>query len=266
MNLFLNKVRSKVRSLVLSFAGSFATPKPGIHILNSHFVSLFNSNYALFDNFLFNLKNYGEFVRIEEAVNILSEKKIPRHDVLIAFTFDDGFEECASIIAPTLEKHDCNAAFFINGGFIDGNLEYKMKFTNEIVLAPAKKPMSRLEIRKLSCKGHIIGSHTFDHINMNSSDVEFVESQIRKNKLWLKEITNENCDYFAFPFGQLHHINKNTLKIALKYHKYIFSGTNYRNYYSCNGQILNRRHIEPDWPPSHIKYFLDVKKIYDNWN
>jgi peptidoglycan/xylan/chitin deacetylase (PgdA/CDA1 family) len=200
-------------------------------------------------------------VRVEDAVNQIEQKRITK-DCLVSFTYDDGFEECHSIIAPALEEFKINAAFFINGGFIGGNEKYKENFTENIVKVSGKKPLSWSNVKNLHQRGHIIGSHTLDHVNMNSTDYEYIDFQISKNKQLIEECISDICEYFAFPFGQFRHINNETLSQAEKYHKYIFSGTDYKNYYSFNNRVINRRHIESDWPRSHIKYFLSTKKSF----
>jgi peptidoglycan/xylan/chitin deacetylase (PgdA/CDA1 family) len=181
---------------------------------------------------------------------------------LVSFTYDDGFEECHSIIAPALEEFKINAAFFINGGFVNGDDNYKENFTRNIVKVEGKKSMSWLQIKFLHDRGHIIGSHTLDHVNMNSTNYKLIDFQLSKNKQLIEECTTHPCDFFAYPFGQFKHINNETLRLAEKYHKYIFSGIDCRNYYSFNRRVINRRHIESEWPRSYIKYFLSTTKTY----
>jgi len=200
-------------------------------------------------------------VRIEDSVEQI-KRKITITDCLVSLTYDDGFEECYSIIAPALEEFKTNGAFFINGGFVNGDDNYKENFTRYTVKVMGKKPMTWQQIKQLHIRGHIIGSHTLDHLNMNSTNYKLIDFQIKKNKQLIEECTNKPCDYFAFPFGQFRHINNETLRLSEKYHKYIFSATDYRNYYSFNGRVINRRHLESEWPRPHIKYFLSSTLTY----
>jgi peptidoglycan/xylan/chitin deacetylase (PgdA/CDA1 family) len=249
------------RDIFLKVAGTFSKPKAGVHILSSHFVSRSAPEYEMYCEFLKLLKNYGDLVRIEDSVDQI-KRKINPTDCLVSLTFDDGFEECYSIIAPALEEFKTNGAFFINGGFVNGDDNYKENFTQNIVKVVGKKPMTWQQIKQLHIRGHIIGSHTLDHLNMNSTNYKLIDFQIKKNKQLIEECTNKPCDYFAFPFGQFRHINNETLRLAEKCHKYIFSATDYRNYSSFDGRVINRRHIESEWPRTHIKYFLSSTKTY----
>lgn len=249
------------RDIFLRVAGSFARPKAGIHILNSHFVSRLEPNYEMYCEFLKFLSAHCSLVRIEDSVELIKRKTIVT-DCMVSFTYDDGFEECYSIIAPALEEFNTNGAFFIIGGFVNGDNHYKENCTQNILKIKGKKPMNWQKIKCLHDRGHIIGSHTLDHVNMNNTNNSFIDSQIRKNKQLIEECTNQPCDFFAYPYGQYKHINNETLKLAEKYHKFIFSGIDCRTYFSFNDRIINRRHIELEWPKAHIKYFLSKTKTY----
>jgi len=195
-------------------------------------------------------------------LNSLQKRNQPK-SALVAFTFDDGFEECHSIVAPVLEEFNTNAAFFINGGFVNGDEVYLKAFTQNVILTPGKTPMSWSQIKDLSNRGHIIGSHTYDHIDMNQDDYQFVEHQILHNKQVIEAETGISSDYFSIPFGQMQHIREETLGLIEQYHKIIFSGTNFKNYHSFDGRVINRRHMESSWPAAHWKYFLSFDKKYE---
>ena len=200
-------------------------------------------------------------MRIEDSVEQIKRKTFTT-DCLVSLTYDDGFEECYSVIAPALEEFKTNAAFFVNGNFIGGNEKYKEDFTKNIVKSPGKLAMNWPQIIDLHNRGFIIGSHTLDHVNMNSRNYILIDKQLGENKRLIEVNTNHPCEYFAYPFGQFRYINNETLRMAEKYHKFIFSGTNYKKYFSFNGRVLNRRHMESWWPKSHIRYFLSAKMEY----
>ena len=206
---------------------------------------------------LFFKKEGYEFVTIDNFNRHLDDSN--KH---FAFTFDDGFEECYTIIAPLLEKYNCRGTFFINANYIESNLEYQDDFNKRIAIS-SKKPMSWNQVIDLHKRGHIIGSHGLDHYNFRELEPNEIENQIKKNKQILEDKLNYKCDYFAWTYGKRQHFSIKALEITEKYHKYIFSGTNYKNYFSYNGRVLNRRHHEANWPKSHIKYFLSYYKKYN---
>lgn len=263
-NLYL---RSIFRDIALRIMSSISTPKPGIHIISSHTAGLNYTTenrhiiYEAFCDFLFFLRKYCELIRIEDSVKQILNRTITS-DRLISFTFDDGFEECYSIVAPALEEFNTNAAFFVNCGFINGDEAYRKLYTSNIIESPGKLPMNWDELIDLNRRKHIIGSHTLDHVSLNSKDLNLIDYQISENKRLIEEHLNHPCDFFAYPFGQHHHISLEALEIAEKYHKHIFSSFNYKSYFSFNDRVLNRRHIESWWPKPHIKYFLSASIKY----
>lgn len=246
--------------------GQFSYPKNGIHILNSHYISEeavdLHRDREVFKLFLKDLSKYCTFLKIEDAARMIKEKNIPNDGCYVAFTFDDGFEECYSLIAPELEVYGCNAAFFVNANYIgNGSIHYLRKFNNRISTY-TKKPLTWQQVKDLHVRGHIIGSHTLDHFNLVHLDNETIAKQVLLNKSRLEAELGYSCDFFAWPYGKMTNISNHGLHIASISHTYMFSSDNYSNYTSADNTVINRRHIEPFWPMSHVCYFLNVNKKY----
>lgn len=256
------KVRGLVRGCVLDLLGAFAKPVIGVHILNGHMICQGVGNQKSkekFHDLLSKMSKNACFINIEEAVDLIIQKRQVNYP-LVAFTFDDGFMDCYSMIAPVLENFGINAAFFINPNFAEGDVDYIHNFTEHIVLTPDKAPMRWEEIQKLHNRGHIIGAHTMDHYMINTEDTKELEYQIGNCKLIIEEKLGTSCDYFAFPYGKLKHVNAKALDIACDNYKYVFSQSNYKNYFSFEGRVINRRHFEPFWPITHVYFFLSCHK------
>ena len=255
------QVRQLLRKSFLDTAGIFSAPAKGIHILNGHRISLQNPKTETFEDLLNKLSKTVTFIRIEDAVEMISNKVVADYP-LVAFTFDDGFEEQYSLIAPVLEEFGVNAAFFINPNFAGGSSDYIKHFTEEVVMTPDKLPMTWEQIIDLDRRGHIIGAHTLDHYMINDDNTEELKHQICNCKLIIEDKLNKPCDYFAFPYGRLEHANTKSIEIAANSYKYVFSQSDYKNYFSFDGRVINRRHFEPDWDIRHVRYFLSCNKKY----
>lgn len=259
-------MRSSLRTVFLNIAGSLKRARPSIHIVNSHYITADEVNeavnYKTFEGYLKYLNTFADFINLEQATYKILKNSLPKKEVLITFTFDDGFEECYTIIAPLLEKYNCRGAFFINANYIDADIKYQDEFNKRVAIT-TKKPMSWSQVIDLHNRGHLIGSHNLDHSNFAILSKEEIVSQLKKNKEILEAKLNYTCDYFAWTYGQLQHFPLEALELTVKYHKYIFSGTNYKDYFSYDGRVLNRRHQEANWPKSHIKYFLSFKKKFN---
>jgi len=254
--------RNTLRNYILDILALWSKPNPGIHILNGHFLSLNEAaSPDLFAGLLNRLRAKGvEFIDFDLAVKLIVKQQLPIDRCMVAFTFDDGFEECYTKIRPVLNSFDLKAGFFINPGFINGNKEYRENFKKETVLTD-KEPMTWNQVNLLKEEGHIIGSHTMDHAMLNIRNKDILEYQLNESKLQIEKRLGMECDFFAFPYGRLEHINGTAIKIAAQYFNFIFSQDNYRHYYSFDKKIINRRHFECDWPSKHVIYFLKKKKL-----
>lgn len=254
--------RELLRSAWLSGAGAISGISPSVHILAGHILGReITKSRAVFSRLLDKIAINAELVDIAKACelirgNVLVEKP---H---IAFTFDDGFEECYTHIAPELEARGVNAAFFINPNFVTGDEDYIRTFCNDVVKIPGKRPMRSEMIRDLATKGFVIGAHTLDHADLSGSNSKFLHLQIADCRHRVEDISGAECDTFAWTFGNYRHISTEALDVARRTYGTVFSSDRYHEYGSSDLVVLNRRHFECDWKFSHVKYFLSKKRSY----
>lgn len=261
MNALYRVLRKAGRNIILSIGGLNAKPSNGIHIITGHFAHRIQPNIEYMEHIMAELSPMVHFVRIETAVQMITKHEQP-NEPIVAFTFDDGFDDCYYYIAPVLERYGINAAFFVNPNFVEGNEEYIEWFTNVPMHNPGKRPMRWEQIKDLQKRGFIIGSHTMDHFLTASDDTIALEYQIVECKKIIEEKLGTPCDYFAWPYGRLEQTNQKAVELACKTYKNVFSQSNYRHYFSFNGRVINRRHFEPFWPISHVRYFLSKSISY----
>lgn len=258
--------RQILRSIFLSTMGSIAKPSPFVHILNGHMIGIHDDsdyNGQRFALLLENLYKYCDFINFENAVDkIINNEKVTRPKV--AFSFDDGWRDCYTQIAPQLEKYGVNAMFFINPNAIEAteknDIEYLNNFTNNITKSPGKHLMNWNQVKDLQRRGFKFGAHTLDHYCINDNNIIELEHQIVDCKSVIEDRLGESCEYFAFPYGRIEHANLTSINIACKHYKYVFSQSDHKHFFSFQGRVINRRHFEPFWPTSHVKYFLSCKR------
>lgn len=259
-------LRKYIRHVVLDVLGFFCVPSNSVHILNGHMVDWKHDDEndgERFAKLLQKLNKNCKFVNFEDAVRMIinnEEVSVPT----IAFSFDDGWRDCYTQIAPQLEKYGVNAMFFINPNFADAadnnDTAYIENFTVNTTKSPGKHPMTWEQMKELQKRGFLIGAHTMDHYCINDDNVEELEYQIGYCRKVIEERLGAPCDYFAFPYGRLEHANPVSIRLACNYYKYVFSQSDHKHYFSFGGKVINRRHFEPFWPFSHVKYFLSVKR------
>ncbi len=261
------QVRSLLRSAFLNIVGSFKRPSPYIYILNGHMIDWHHDDETdglRFARQLEELHEYCDFMNFEDAVRkIVNKERVERPT--IAFSFDDGWRDCYTQIAPQLEKYGVNAMFFINPNLanaVESNDEaYIANFTINTTRSPGKKPMTWEQMRDLKKRGFLFGAHTLDHYCINADNLNELKHQIGDCRKVIEEKLGGECDYFAFPYGRLEHANYKSIEIACKYYRYVFSQSDYKHYFSYDGRVINRRHFEPFWPVKHLFYFLSAKRL-----
>ncbi len=108
------------------------------------------------------------------------EAKAPR----IALTFDDGpSAEYTQTLLDGLEERGVKAAFFVIGANIekDGNEEL---------------------IRRMHEEGHLIGNHTYHHINLGGMSRKEAEKELELTDRLVRELTGEETFLVRPPFGE----------------------------------------------------------------
>jgi peptidoglycan/xylan/chitin deacetylase (PgdA/CDA1 family) len=182
----------------------------------------------------------------------------------IAFTFDDGFKECYTIIAPVLKQYNISACFFINPSVIESSDDFRLTFLKEkLLLNENKQFMNWDDIKNLHFDGHIIGNHTLNHIALKGISYNDAFDEVSKSKSILENFLSYQCKYFAFPYGGEKYFDEIGLKAAIECHKLSFTSCNYSNYFfKNNNRILSRRHFEGCWDKRHIDFFLSKRRKY----
>ncbi len=263
-----DSLRKLLRGGYLSLLGHLKAPSSCVHILNGHMIDWNHDNIE--DGYRFKkqldiLHKTCEFVNFEEAVRLIVNR-VQVTKPTLAFSFDDGWRDCYTQIAPQLEKYGVNAMFFINPNFADAadnnDEAYIKNFTEDTTKSPGKQPMTWAQMKDLQNRGFLIGAHTLDHYCINDNNIDELEHQIGDCRKVIEERLGTCCEYFAFPYGRLEHANSASIDIACKHYKYVFSQSDYKNYFSFGGKVINRRHFEPFWPVSHVNYFISCNKKY----
>jgi peptidoglycan/xylan/chitin deacetylase (PgdA/CDA1 family) len=255
-------MRDWLRSAYIAVASKAKKPQHGVFIMNGHYLSrTANDDPLVFLRLLDALRKFSRFIDIKTASKLVLEGDIENVDeTLMAFTFDDGFDDNILSLAPALAKHNTNACCFINPGFIDGDNAYRSNFTHNVVKTPGKRPLTWQQVQQLHDDGFVIGNHTQDHVRLSSVTLDEAEKQVVTAKQHIESRLNTQCDFFAWPFGQYDDVNEPVVDMLLRHHRFVFSGCDYTKYTSFSKRVLNRRHFEADWPVHEVKFFLGAKR------
>ena len=131
-------------------------------------------------------EEYRNTSKEEEVVSIIPEvRDLTKYQdkKLIAFTFDDGPSETnTNYLLDNLDKYDAKVTFFVLGSRVNSNKE---------------------TIKRAYLEGNDIGSHTYNHRNLNLlSDVALID-EVKKTNEAIKGVIGKSPTLLRPPYGNL---------------------------------------------------------------
>lgn len=100
---------------------------------------------------------------------------------MVALTFDDGpHEKWTPLLLEGLEERGVKATFFLMGENIAGNEEI---------------------VKKMSEAGHLIGNHSFKHVQLTKAGTDDVCASFEKTGDIIEELTGSRPQYVRPPYG-----------------------------------------------------------------
>lgn len=114
--------------------------------------------------------------------NKASEAAGDCYENIIAITFDDGpgYRTTAKLLDGLAERN-VKATFFLIGNKVEENKEIVRRMYNE---------------------GHLIGNHTYSHVDLACVSNNSALEEIKKTNELIKSITGEDVKYIRPPFGK----------------------------------------------------------------
>ena len=157
-------------------------------------------------------------------------------DRAIAITFDDGYAEHLTDVAPLLEAHRVPATFFVTSAALETEIEYwwdtleRVQFRDDeerstlhdrFVAAtleerdalletvrtraagpPRRRPLRASELRTLAGRpGVTIGAHSVSHLLLTRQTSEYRTSEMRECRRALESVIGRPVPFFAYPYG-----------------------------------------------------------------
>lgn len=103
----------------------------------------------------------------------------------IALTFDDGPSNYTAELLDGLELYDAKATFFVIGSVAEKNPEI---------------------VKRAHEDGHLIGNHTYSHLDFYKSTVSTIEEDITKGADVIEQITGERPLFLRAPYGNVNFV------------------------------------------------------------
>ncbi len=122
----------------------------------------------------------------------------------VILTFDDGYEDNYIELFPLLKKYKIKATIFVVAANI-GQKDYLKEY----------------QIKEMVKSGLVsIQSHTQNHIDLSSVDVETVDREFRESCAALSKISGKNVTTLSYPGG---YFNKDVIREAERYFTYCYA-------------------------------------------
>lgn len=114
----------------------------------------------------------------------------PRTAVL---TFDDGWRDGLTVVAPMLRRLGLSATFNVCPGMWGGQ--------HQFVAGEAGRLLDRDDALQLAGAGMEVGSHTMSHPDLRALDDDALREEVTASKAAVEELTQRPCRTLAYPFG-----------------------------------------------------------------
>jgi peptidoglycan/xylan/chitin deacetylase (PgdA/CDA1 family) len=136
------------------------------------------------------LQKHHQVLSLSEFQNARRENR-PLADHAVVLTFDDGFQDFATVVAPHLKERSLPATVFIITDRASGNLPPN-----------GENFLTWQEIRALANSGLEIGSHTCAHPRLPDLSLPDVMKELSESQAAVRMHTQQAEVALSYPFGQ----------------------------------------------------------------
>ncbi len=164
---------------------------------------VFDDERRGFAHHLDTMRNYGEFIGLDDAVSLL-ERGTPLDGRYLCLSFDDGFRCCLTHALPALVERNIPAAFFVVPGLIASDPALCTE-AQRTFFGPRRRPVPFLtwdDCRTLMAAGMTIGSHSARHRPLIRLDDADARAELAESKAAIEAALGRPCDHFCCPWGK----------------------------------------------------------------
>ena len=209
-------------------------------------------NFVWLQEFLDGLLEDYEFIN---PADMTSKRNLTSNKILL--TFDDGLLSQKRCVEKILDPMKIKALFFIPTGFVGMRGSRALQFA-KTRLFPFSSPqdlsdgaydaMSWEDIVSLAHSGHCIGSHTDTHPELSFLTYQEQYHEIVNSADLLSDKLSIPIQQFAYPFGSMETVNKDSVKIAQARFQVSYSNIRGMLYEQVASNFLFRQNIVPGMP------------------
>ena len=223
---------------------------------------VFDDEKKGFERQLNYLKNYGDFISIDQACELISANE-PLSGRYFCISFDDGYRCCYTNMMEITSRLDIPVIIYLPTDFISLNENEK----EDIEILKANVPGNPKLITYLNwdqCREMLqfkisFGSHTKSHANLINLNADEIRAELSASKKTIEKELQTSCAHFACPWGRLHldFDPSITKPIAIDLGYKSFATTNRgENFKGDDIFQIKRDHLLAGWGNYQLKYFF----------
>jgi peptidoglycan/xylan/chitin deacetylase (PgdA/CDA1 family) len=135
------------------------------------------------------------FTMAQVAAHLTARRPFPPR--AIAITFDDGFENVASVAAPIMARYGLRGTVYV----ITGMVGRTTRWTDGEVELPPVPLLTWAQIKALQAGGWEIGAHSITHGFLTQCSQAGLRRELRESKATVEERLDTQVAAFAYPQG-----------------------------------------------------------------
>ncbi|MFM2360048.1 MAG: hypothetical protein RLY16_2041 [Bacteroidota bacterium] len=255
------------RTLLRNFAIRLLSMRHAISDTNNwirfpYYHHVFDDERRGFEKQLRYLKNYGEFISIDQVFELLHNKQ-PINGRYFCLSFDDGYACLYHNMMPITARLNIPVIIYLPTDYI--NLDMNIKADFELVrdnLPNNPKLLSFLswaQCNEMLGQQVLFGAHTKTHANLMNADADKIEFELRTSKLEIEKNLPIPCDHFAYPWGRVYENFDpqvtNVIAAKLGY-KTMVTTNRGKTIQGDHPYLIKRDHMLANWGNYQLRYFL----------
>jgi peptidoglycan/xylan/chitin deacetylase (PgdA/CDA1 family) len=261
--------KQKMRYLVRNSAIQALSLKKNISQTNNciqfpYYHHVFNDEKKGFEKQLNYLKNFGDFISMDQASDLINSKT-PLKGRFFCTSFDDGFRNTYSNMLGITDKLDIPVMIYLPTNYIGLNLESPADIEKIKQFHPEDPKivpfLSWNDCREMLNHNVSFGSHTLNHTNLSKINTKEIEIELKKSKEIIEKELMLICNHFACPWGRtdIDFDPRITTDMAKKLGYKSFATTD-RGIMKEGDDLflLKRQHLLANWGNHQLKYFFGI--------
>jgi peptidoglycan/xylan/chitin deacetylase (PgdA/CDA1 family) len=223
---------------------------------------VFSDERKGFERQLRYLRNFGEFISMDRAVELIQGEEV-LNGRYFCVSFDDGFRNTRSNMLEITKEYDVPVIIYLPTDYIgldSENAEDRAKIERFYPEDPKVVSfLSWSDCREMLEQKVSFGSHTLSHANLSKLDPSEISTELEKSKAKIEEELGVVCSHFACPWGRegIDFEPAITTDLAKRAGYVSFATTDRGRMRKGDDLFLvKRQHLLANWDTYQLKYFF----------